>query len=94
MYTEEKLAAIAARDNNTKRKYLVVNRLQGKHIPVKPSDFFGMTDALADIVCEAYKDEKLLLIGFAETATAIGMAVASKLDTLYMQTTRENIEGV
>ena len=94
MYTEEKLAAIAARDNNTKRKYLVVNRLQGKHIPVKPSDFFGMTDALANIVREAYKGEKLLLIGFAETATAIGMAVASKLDTLYMQTTRENIEGV
>ncbi len=94
MYTEKDLVAIATRENNNKRKYLVVNRLQGKHIPVSPSAFFNMTGELAEIVRMAYKDEKLLLVGFAETATAIGAALAVKLDTWYMQTTRENIDGV
>ena len=34
MYTEKQLVAVAKRENNTKRNYLVVNRLQGKHVPV------------------------------------------------------------
>ncbi len=94
MYTESELAAVAARENNNKRKYLVVNRLQGKHIPVSPLSFFDMTGELAEIVGKAYKDERLLLVGFAETATAIGASLAVRLDTWYMQTTRENIDGV
>ncbi len=40
MYKEEDLVRIAKRENNTKRKYLVVNRLQGKHIPVSPKNAF------------------------------------------------------
>ena len=28
---------IAKRDNNSKRKYLVLNKSQGKHVPVAPS---------------------------------------------------------
>ena len=36
MYTEQGVVRIARRENNNKRKYLVVNRLQGKHVPVKP----------------------------------------------------------
>ena len=94
MYTESELAAVAARENNNKRKYLVVNRLQGKHIPVSPSCFFEMTGELAEMVGEAYRDERLLLVGFAETATAIGASLAVRLDTWYIQTTRENIDGV
>lgn len=94
MYTEKQLAAVARRENNTKRAYLVVNKLQGKHIPVNPQDFFDMTASLATKVKAAYPDEKLLLIGFAETATAIGAALASYLDTPYIQTTRESIDDV
>lgn len=94
MYTEKQLAAVAKRENNTKRSYLVVNRLQGKHIPVSPEQFFDMTKELAGQVQSAYPEEKLLLVGFAETATAIGAALAVYLDTLYIQTTREPIEGV
>lgn len=94
MYREEDLVRIAKRENNTKRKYLVVNRLQGKHIPVSPKEAFAMFDALAELVEDAYSGERLLLVGFAETATAIGAALAVKLDTFYMQTTREKIEGV
>ena len=36
-YTEKDLVKVAKRENNTKRNYLVVDPLQGKHIPVVPS---------------------------------------------------------
>lgn len=93
MYQEKELVAIAKRENNTKRNYLVVNRLQGKHIPVNPDKALTMFDELAKIVKESYIGERLLLVGFAETATAIGAAVSSVMDCFYMQTTREIIEG-
>lgn len=94
MYTETELVKIAKRENNKKRSYLVVNRLQGKHIPVSPKEAFQMFGALAELIKQSYLTEKLLLIGFAETATAIGAALAAELDSYYIQTTRENIADV
>jgi len=94
IYTEQDLVQIAKRENNNKRKYLVVNRLQGKHIPVKPHEALAMFGALADILRGRYEKETLLVIGFAETATAIGAAVAVKLGADYIQTTREQIPDV
>lgn len=94
MYSEKDLVRIGKRENNKKRNYLVVNRLQGKHIPVSPSEALKMFDELADIIRESYPGERLLLIGFAETATAIGAEVAVKLGTHYIQTTREIVEDV
>ena len=93
-YTEQALAAVAKREKNTKRGYLVVNLLQGKHVPVRPGEALAMFGALADLLLAAYEGERLLLIGFAETATAVGAAAAGKLGSLYIQTTREQIEGV
>ena len=94
MYQEEDLVRIAKRENNNKRSYLVVNRLQGKHIPVKPHEALTIFKELATQLKESYAGERLLLIGFAETATAIGAAVAAELGAPYMQTTREAIPGV
>ena len=94
MYNEEKLVGIAKRENNNKRKYLVVNKLQGKHVPVSPSQSLEMFRELAALVKDEYKNEKVLVIGFAETATAIGAAVAVEMNTNYIQTTREIIDGV
>lgn len=94
MYTEAELVRIAKRENNTRRKYLVVNRLQGKHIPVSPKEALQMFRSLAELIKEAYPSERLLMVGFAETATAIGAAVAIECQTAYMQTTREVIDGV
>lgn len=94
MYLESDLVRIGKRENNKKRNYLVVNRLQGKHIPVSPSEALRMFDALADIVKENYRGEKLLLIGFAETATAIGAEIAVKIGAYYIQTTRERVQDV
>ena len=94
MYTETQLVRIAKRENNSKRAYLVVNKDQGKHIPVSPNKAFAMFDALAEKLQSAYPKESLLLIGFAETATAIGARLAIRLHTDYIQTTREQIAGV
>ncbi len=94
MYEMQNFIKIAKRENNNKRSYLVVNALQGKHIAIEPSKAFLMFDELALKIKERYQDEKLLLIGFAETATAIGAAVASYCDTWYMHTTRETLENV
>ena len=91
MYTEKDLVAVAKRENNTKRRYLVVNKLQGKHIPVDPKKSLAMFSELAQQVKKAYRNEKLLLVGFAETATAIGSAIAAETASPYIQTTRENI---
>lgn len=93
MYTESTLVGIAKRENNKKRSYLVVNRLQGKHVPVSPSAALAMFDELAQILCTEYAGESLLFIGFAETATAIGARLAIRLDSYYMQTTREYVPG-
>lgn len=93
MYSESQLIAIARRENNNKRNYLVINKLQGKHIPVLPSKALTMFNELGELIKKEYAGERLLIIGFAETATAIGAALAVCTDSLYMQTTRENVKG-
>lgn len=93
MYTEKQLVRVARRENNKKRAYLVVNRLQGKHVPASPAQILQMFGCLAEMLEKIYQKEKLLIVGFAETATAVGAALAARFDTWYIQTTRENIQG-
>lgn len=90
-YREQDLVRIAKRENNIKRTYLVTNRLQGKYIPARPHSALEMFRALAGMLKGRFPGETLLLIGFAETATAIGAAAALELGTCYMHTTREDI---
>lgn len=93
------------RNNNAKRDFLFVNKVQCKHIPNSPEDMIAMCGEIASVVRETLNDDgynesdSILVIGFAETATAIGEFVAEHLD-LYMtsriyitQTTRENVIG-
>lgn len=93
-YVEKDLVRLAKRENNTKRSYLVVDPLQGKHVPVVPSKAIDLFKSLAETFKEEYKDDKLLLVGFAETATAIGAQVAILIGSKYIQTTRELIPDV
>lgn len=93
MYLEKELVSIGKRENNKKRNYLVINPLQGKHIPAAPGRVMELFDALADTLKDKYRNERLLLIGFAETATAVGAEAAIRLGTKYIQTTREAIPG-
>ncbi|MGG7058905.1 phosphoribosyltransferase domain-containing protein [Clostridium nigeriense] len=118
------LVSIGYRDNNSKRNFLFISKVLGKHIEVKPnicrvtgfllvSTILGTTKETSILInyIKNYKDndinvnevmkltyrtnEKLVVIGFAETATGIGMSVASAIEnSYYVTTTRENIEGI
>ena len=94
VYKVEELVGVCKRIKNSKRDFLFVNKYQGKHFPQKPSNILMLLDEFVENI--KINDEKILVIGFAETATAIGNYVSAKIPKcIYeMQTTRENIEGV
>ena len=93
-YTAEEVLRVAKRLNNARRNYLLVNPLQGKHLPTNPTAALNMMNALGLKVAEKFSAARLV-IGFAETATAIGAVVAKNLsdECFYLQTTRENLSG-
>lgn len=89
-FTDSQLVRMVKRDNNPKRNYLLVNSIQGKHIPADPSDVLKLFRELALQVKKVYENQKIIFIGFAETATAVGVGVASCFeDSYYIHTTRE-----
>ena len=90
-YREAELLRLAKRHHNTKRRYLMVNPLQGKHIPVSPSACLAMLRTLGEKLAAAAPQIDLV-IGFAETATAVGAVVAECLGAgcVYAHTTRED----
>ncbi len=90
MYTANDVFALARRRHNTKRSYLLVNPLQAKHIPVRPSAAVGMMSCLGDRIAEKVPGASLV-IGFAETATAVAALAAERLGPGcgYIHTTRE-----
>lgn len=82
------------RSNNKKRDFLFVNKAQCMHIPGDPDGTINMCKLLAKRAEQMTKEyKKILVIGFAETATAIGNLVADFLPNcaFVMTTTRENI---
>lgn len=92
-YSEDQILKIAKRHNNKKRTYLLVDPLQAKHIPVSPSAASELMNMLGKSVSKKYPKASLV-IGFAETATAIASAVAENMgECIYVQTTRENIDS-
>lgn len=93
-FASGELFGLAKRENNNKRKNLLVNRIQAKHIPAVPSQTLELFARLGDKVKNGINTEKkTAVIGFAETATAIGMAVAERIggECFYIHTTRERI---
>ena len=95
IYTSDKLLVLGKRLNNSIRPYLLINPLQAKHIPVSPSAALDMMSALGMRVKKSAPGARLV-IGFAETATAIGAAVAQCLGSqcYFLCTTREEITSV
>jgi hypothetical protein len=78
---------------NPKRLYLFVSKVLGKHWPVRPSAMRDVHVRLAASIADL--PGPLLVIGLAETATALGRGVAEEAasrsgrdDLLYLQTTR------
>ena len=93
-YSAEDVLTLAKRYKNTKRQYLLVDPLQGKHLPVEPEKALEMFRSLGLELAEKYPDTKLI-IGFAETATAVGTGVSTCFENcMYIHTTREEIPEV
>ena len=74
-YTRENLLQVAKRYRNNRRLSLLVNPLQGKHIPVSPEISLEMMRTLGGQLAKKYPEARFV-VGFAETATAIGAAAA------------------
>jgi orotate phosphoribosyltransferase len=78
--------------HNPKRAQLLVSRLLGKHIPVPVGDVVAAGEALGQLVRAACAGESPVVVGFAETATALGHAVAAAIGydglSRYLHTTR------
>jgi len=86
---------LALRDNK-KRRFLFISKNLGKHIPVNPEKVDNLGYLLAKAYkkkYENYKEERELVIGFAETATALSHSFFNYLESskLFIHTTRENL---
>jgi pyrimidine operon attenuation protein/uracil phosphoribosyltransferase len=71
---------------------VIVNSLLAKHLSCCPSDSLAYFAELGDKVATTCGNEKVLVIGFAETATAVAAAVAMKIsNAVFVHTTREEL---
>jgi adenine/guanine phosphoribosyltransferase-like PRPP-binding protein len=93
-YGTSDLIRLARRNYKSVRSYVIINPLQGKHLPVRPKKALNMMLRLSAMIKEKFGDERILCIGFAETATAIGAVAACVCGCDYIHTTRERISGV
>lgn len=85
------LAGFALRDN-PRRAHLIVSKILGKHIPVPPHAILEGGYRLGDAVVATLGgplDESALVVGYCETATGLGHAVAEHLGATYLHTTRK-----
>lgn len=94
-YRIEDMITLAERDGNKKRKYLLLNKLQAKYLPVDPIITIDMFDELFHQLDIDFTGKRVAVVGFAETATAIGSRVAEDIyreycnDVCIIPTTRE-----
>jgi hypothetical protein len=95
----KRLLGFAARISS-KRKFLLVSKVLGKHYPVSPHLMSWSYRALARAVLKRGLIGESLWLGMAETATGLGYGVFAAAwregvrDSLFMQTTRYHLEGV
>lgn len=81
---------------NPKRAHLLVSNVLGKHVPQRPSRVYGAGYALGEEVRELLGPEAAgaVVLGYAETATGLGHAVADGLGAApYLHSTRRPVEG-
>jgi hypothetical protein len=83
----------------SKRPFLLVSKVLGKHYPVSPLLMSWSYRALARSVLDSGVGQSALWIGMAETATGLGYGVFEAAcregvgNGLFMQTTRYHLEG-
>lgn len=101
-YDLNDLVHICKRVNNTKRDFLFVNRYQGKHIPEDPFKIEKLFKTFyKTIASKLDPTERIVVVGFAETATALAqfVSVYFELNPIFknsvkyhLQTTREILD--
>ncbi|MFH9944313.1 phosphoribosyltransferase [Streptomyces murinus] len=83
---------------NPKRAHLLVSQVLGKHVPQAPSVVYGHGVRLGRRVHALLGPEqaaRAVVLGYAETATGLGHAVADGLGTApYLHSTRRPVAGV
>ncbi|MFH9293568.1 phosphoribosyltransferase [Streptomyces sp. NPDC017520] len=83
---------------NPKRAHLLVSNVLGKHVPQRPSVVHGAGFELGERVralLGAEEARRAVVLGYAETATGLGHAVADGLrDASYLHSTRRPVAGV
>ncbi|WP_069738501.1 phosphoribosyltransferase [Streptomyces sp. EN27] len=83
---------------NPKRAHLLVSNVLGKHVPQRPSVVYGAGYGLGERVralLGAEEARRAVVLGYAETATGLGHAVADGLrDAPYLHSTRRPVAGV
>lgn len=84
--------------NNPNRKLLVVSRVAGRHIPVRPSYAMSAFDKLAAKI-PADLPGPVVVIGLAESAIGLGHAVyecyrrqSGRTDTLFIHSSRHKLD--
>lgn len=91
------LTGFAAR-NNSKRGFLFVSKVLGKHWPVKPSIMQEIHQKLASYLVQSDFEGPVFMVGMAETATALGRGVFEEyslytgMDAVYSHTTRYRLQ--
>lgn len=102
----EDIIRMAKRQNNPKRDFLFINQYLGKHLSVPAQEALNYQKQLYDkivkhIVDAKLENQKILIVGFAETATALAQNIMhfalepnQPLTVVgYTQTTRETISS-
>lgn len=84
---------LAKRENNPKRDFIILNTRQAKHFPSDPAASLELMEQLGRKLSGDGRAQKpTVVIGFAETATAIGAVAAGFFhDCFYVTTTREQL---
>lgn len=102
----EDIIRMAKRQNNPKRDFLFINQYLGKHLSVSAQEALLYQKQLYNkivnhILDTKLKNQKILIVGFAETATALAQNIMhfalepnQPLTVVgYTQTTRESIQS-
>lgn len=91
--TLDRLVSVALR-RNPRRAHLLVSNVLGKHIPVPPRTVLGAGQRLGRRVHDVVGEEPVaFVLGYAETATALGHCVAAELRATCLHSTRRTVHG-
>jgi adenine/guanine phosphoribosyltransferase-like PRPP-binding protein len=80
---------------NPRRAHLLVSTVLGKHVPVAPRTVHDCGLRLGELAGSRLpRPDAVLVLGYAETATALGHCVAERLGAHYLHSTRRSVAGV